>query len=61
MTDFSFCHRFQLDHSSLPGYILSLSTEYAIYLKRGKRKAGIAYVKSQNIIQQNMEEMLFGE
>lgn len=55
---FFFWRRFQ--YGSV-GHVLPLNTEHAIYLHSGVRKEETTYVSSQYIIQQNMDEMLFGE
>lgn len=47
--------------NSAVGHILSLNTKHAIYLHRGESKEGTIHVNSQNIIQQNVEEIVFGE
>lgn len=47
--------------NSSVGPMVSLLTKHAIYLHREERDKGTPYVDSQNILQQNMEEILFGD
>lgn len=58
---FPFATSSPMAQNSSVGPMVSLLTKHAIYLHREERDKGTPYVNSQNILQQNMEEILFGD